>query len=409
MIIQHIKDVFIDLKLISYWPSRALLISIQFLTGFILHSFGYSVQEILLYWFFIYMGQLILFSLGDMINPCKIKLYQSICFCIAILGMTYLLLFPNNMFVFSICLIFIQPILRETTNTAILYIRVKKTWDMGVNSASSLLNEGGKGLGALYIAIIGFILLFGFKYCLIFIIINLLVIYWFHHHHPIKLIDENFNHVKIPLHAKTFLLLSAIHNGIFFSTQSFMTLVIAEYGMNNKGMISEVATIFATIMLLVILFIGYIKAKRQDKAFVRLSRNMLIPFCLLINSFLILIMFNVFQRIVINIDFAKLIILIGVLIGILQAFGSLYSLGMQHFLDILVTNTHQKHLLQMKKRIINLNSLFCCLTPGIALFGLYGLYYFKLNMESITPIFLTLSITIEILLAFFFYKLTKKL
>ena len=408
MLLTQIKQLIFQKELSTYWYARGIQTALLFLFGAILKKMDYSVSDVFLFWSFLYFLQSSLFFSIDYFSGISKNIWLNITNGLSVISIAMILLVGFNPFYFTVLVVCMQPALRESIHESMIYVRERKHWALGVDVASAFLNEGGKAVGGLSIALFGFLLELNeilFFLFLCFVSISLFFMFKF----PVSGASEDISE-RIGANAKKYLTMTVVHNGAFFAGQAFLSIImidkIQEAGFSNN-VLSIMGVVISIAMISGLIINNLIKKRlgknineTENASMLWISLSALTFIVLIINLFVLLEYFSIISPSILAIS-------IGFGIGCLQAIGGFFTIGTLQFLDLNYKEENAVVQSKLKKRVLHWNMTLCGFSPGVFLIGLVVALKTINNLETLIVPFMLMILLIEIFVSLFAFKINK--
>lgn len=410
MLLIQIKQLIFQKELSTYWYARGLQTALLFLFGSIFKKMDYSVSDVFLFWSFLYFLQSSLFFSIDYFSGISKNIWLNITNGLSVIFIAMILLMGFNPFYFTGLVVCMQPALRESIHESMIYVRERKNWELGVDVASAFLNEGGKAVGGLSIALFGFLLELNevfFFFFLFLVSFSLFFMFKF----PVSSASDSIVE-NIGAKAKKYLTMSVIHNGAFFAVQAFLSIVmidkIQEAGFSNN-VLSIMGVVISVAMITGLIINNLIKKRlgknineTESASMLWISLGSLTLIIFVINVFIWLNHFSLIST-------SILAIIIGFGIGSLQAMGGFFTIGTLQFLDLNFKKKKEEIQPYFKKKVLHWNMTLCGFSPGIFLIGLVLALKEVDNFSVLIVPFMLIILFMEIFVSIFAFKINKSI
>lgn len=329
-----------DPELKPYWIARGVVASLFFLFGILLRESGYSPHEVIGAWIAVYIAQAaLLLTLDKAAKHWSGNIHGSLVLITAVgslVGMAIMALVGVKLIWFSAATILLLPVLRESIHNGTLYIRDQR-WEFGVNLASLCANEMGKGFGAFFIFLIGYMSSIDERLMAGLIVVLVILCVRNHWNQKRSGKDNAFDpNLDIGPLGRGYVKVSTIHNGAFTAIKAVLSLLVFEI-LTTKADIDSIITSLATavsICLLIGMALVQILQNKAEKILRAVYRSSLFSISLAILMFLsisALTIVSLFLAGTINADLASYGL--ATVIALIMAAGSLFTLGTLQYLD----------------------------------------------------------------------------
>jgi len=331
----------LDKDLQPYWISRALIASLFFLFGILLRNIGLVNEKVIVAWIVVSVAQAAtLLSLDWIARKYHPRVHWRITQIMALVALasaTIMIFTGLHLVWFSVATISMLPLIREATHTGMIHIRDRKDWVLGNNVSFLYANEASKGLGAVFIVVLGYLSSIGSETVAAFLSVLLIICIK-------QSLSKNSGpgrelydpSERIGAAGKRYVLISFIHNGAFSGSKYIMSLVLFDLVSKSSGVENVIIVIAGGLSITMVLGIVIMQALRHRiEALVRtLPRVSLMTLALAgLTSLVALGAALTSLSFVPGVEASYLGYGIAFVIAALMAFGGLFSLGTMKFLD----------------------------------------------------------------------------
>lgn len=414
--ISTLYSLFFDKNLRPYWASRALGAALSLIFGIILKSFGYDNTTVFLSLSLLYLSQGLALIFIDSI-PVVLRSFISYLFCIIALSLSvYMFFFGINLLLICSIAVLLQYSIRESNNNGSSYIREKANWPLGVDVATAIANESGKGAGLLLIALIGVAMAISVDWLFAILALFSLAIIIYHPSphlgsYKIGITNSLFNLSGLDSFGKRIVLLSSMHNGVIFGLQAFLAIALYDFisESSNSGNISgKIGLVFSTGILIGMLAYAYFKKKTVGLS-EKITSARVLPisiFCMTLISGIAFLFLSLWQLGLIGTTQASLAIVISM--GLMVSFGSLYTVGFLQLIDLSYKDLDLNDRIGRRISIMSMNTTLSRFTPAFAVLMIYVASVYFESLSDISFFIAGIAFSLEVIILYCFYRLSSE-
>lgn len=407
-------SLFFDKNLKPYWLSKALGAALALIFGIILKSFGYNNSTILISLCLLYLSQGVAFLALDALSV-GLRAFVSYVFCLISLGLSLYMFFKgiNILFLCAIAVL-LQHAIRENSNNGVSYIREKGNWPLGVDVATILANEAGRGVGILLIGLISVAMAMNGDWLFAILALFSLAIIIYHPsprghfgtHGNSYSSSKGFN---LDALGRKLVMLSSIHNGVIFGFQAFLGLALYDLiqsASDNGNTSGKIGVMLSMAIVIGMVAYAYFK-KKTDGIPEQVSSASMLPLsilCMTTITGLAFFAIALWQFEIITPAQTSLAVVI--MMGLMISFGSLYNIGFLQLVDLSYRNLDFYDRINRRKSIMNINTMASRFIPALSIFMIYLASLKFEELSSLSFFVAGFVFVLEAILLYHFYRLS---